>query len=81
MNIVNQEEGRRDLTLGDSKFILQMDKNTTLWEVKSPQGPAPVPLRGRYTTVERAVEAIKNWLDNAPARKIVYKPIKKNAEE
>lgn len=76
MNITKSEEGYREVQTGDSKFIIEMDKLNSFWSVRPPAGFAPVPLRGVYTTVQKAMEAIKNYMDAAPTRTAIYRPKK-----
>lgn len=77
LKVTKSEECVREIQAGEAKYILEMDKGTSLWSVRPPAGFAPVPLRGKYTSPIKAMEAIKNYADGAPARSIIYKSLKK----
>lgn len=81
LKVTKSDECMREVQDGDTKYVLEMDKGSSLWSVRPPAGFAPVPLRGKYTTPVRAMEAIKNYLDGAPARSIIYKNVKKPKTE
>lgn len=81
LKITKYEEGMREVQDGDTKFILEMNSGNGFWKVRPPAGFAPVPLRGMYTTTGKAMEAIKNYLDGAPARSITYKAVRKPKTE
>lgn len=72
MNYLEIEENKRVVEAGKNKLTLLRDRATGFWEVHNENGPAPVPLRQKFTSIREAHAAIKNYVDSADIRKEVY---------
>lgn len=77
MNVADyshSEENLRVVDTGKSAFkIVREAEGSGLWKIETDTGPLPVALRDKqYTRHIYAFQDIKNYVDQAPARQIIY---------
>lgn len=84
MNVqfADHEDGLRTVDTGKSKIKIVLDRSIGLWTIQVESGVVPVALRDRsYTTPERALVDIRNYLDGHAERSILYKVARKPKAE
>ena len=77
INLISESELKKVVKTDKSQFNIELDRTNGLWSISTSSGPVPVALRGKYTSPGAASVAIKNYVDGAPNRSIVYKNPKK----
>lgn len=57
----DDEMGRREISVGDDKFTIIQREKFALWDIKKDGvgGPLPEDIRGSFTSVHAAEQAIK----------------------
>jgi len=67
------EDGARTIKTPEVEYRIILDRTTGLWNIGTDTGKTPYDLRGQYTASMYAAHAIQDYLNNAPARKAIYK--------